>query len=104
MVDHAKDKMVIVQLDKTRPRTAVTTRRKRTNLMRGQKRGDKHWTERQIAQSRFERAEDRRQRTNIRLGRSQLGQEDKVNCYKRGGTPQRGKETTYEPNKFKSLH
>ena len=33
--------MVIVQLDKTRPRTAVTltTRRKRTNLMRGQKRG-----------------------------------------------------------------
>ena len=31
--------------DKTRPRTAVTTRRKSTNLMRGQKRGDKHWND-----------------------------------------------------------
>ena len=40
-----KDKMIIVQLDKTRPRTAVTTRRKSTNLMRGQKRGDKHWND-----------------------------------------------------------
>ena len=57
----SKDKIVIVQLDKTRPRTAVTTRRKRTNLMRGQKRWDKHWTERQIAQSRFERIDDSEQ-------------------------------------------